>query len=741
MLSTKAPSFLSQPLTSHNEQPDAMNQTSIMSSEPSSGRPSKRCKRQETNTERDAAAAFVLRLPQTIHPASIVNAASASLGRPEEQFLTRSRQGASVKALAMDILGGDIAKGENADSLPTGCDSAKRSVPYIFQRQDYDEGMFVYSEPLVNDKEQSELIRSVSLLYNMAIDHVRYRKYAEARRYFELGLLKLAEGCEDPMAPLISVQLYHNLAYCFYCLGQNQEATKFYRAALKLVRDCDLGHWHLAASLNCVAVIQYHDESSGFADNALYFFQECLAAFRKFKGPSSKEVATVLNNIGRCHFAECSYDKAIEVYEEALPIRRSLLEDDSIDVAATICNMGQAHHQRNELDKAMACYEEFMAIAPAKLGENHRDVAAICKNMGDIHQTRGALNEARTMYEKALEQGRSTLGLHPDVATTLNTLANLCYKTRDYHQALKYHHEELGMQIATLDKNHPHIIVTLINIAQIHRHLNNFHAALIVYTDIYSLQIASHGPCSLERAKTLCNMGLMQYQLDLHSEAFDSYQEALRVQRDVYGLDNDNPCIATTLNSIGLVLFRQRMHRLAKSCFTDSLRIRTKVLGPDHPDVAVVWYNIATISLEMGEEDLAVQYYKEALRIERKSLGERHDDVILTLQHLGLVYQQTGQLDEALQYFSEALEVERLRKRKKNVVAIAKLLNLIGNIHLQQANIEEMMTCFTEASRVYRQYHSAQPPQAPPQQIESLVIAGYNFYGLSKLYPTCAQAA
>ena len=58
--------------------------------------------------------------------------------------------------------------------------------------------------------------------------------------------------------------------------------------------------------------------------------------------------------------------------------------------------------------------------------------------------------------------------------------------------------------------------------------------------------------------------------------------------------------------------------------------------------------------------------------------------------------------------------------------------NLVGNIHLQRANVVSMMKCYTEASRIYRDL---------AQHSENLVIAGYNFYGLAKLHPPSAPMA
>jgi tetratricopeptide (TPR) repeat protein len=246
---------------------------------------------------------------------------------------------------------------------------------------------------------------------------------------------------------------------------------------------------------------------------------------------------------------------------------------------------------------------------------------------------------------------------------------------------------------------------------------------------VHKKQVKSLGGNNIAIAVTLSSLGLVQYHMNQYENAFESYQEALRLRRDHFGTD-ENPDIASTLNSIGLVLFKQSMYDLAQKCFTESLRIRTKLLGKDHRDVAILWYNIATIYFETGNDDIAIQMYKETLRVERAALGHDHPDVVLTLQHLGQVLQQIGDLDGALRYFKEALAIEQ--RKNPDDISVSKILNLIGNMYLQKGEVGPMMKSFTDATRTLEKCGNAG---------ESLVIAGYNFYGLSKIHPPCAPCA
>jgi tetratricopeptide (TPR) repeat protein len=144
-----------------------------------------------------------------------------------------------------------------------------------------------------------------------------------------------------------------------------------------------------------------------------------------------------------------------------------------------------------------------------------------------------------------------------------------------------------------------------------------------------------------------------------------------------------------------------------------------------------LWYNIATIHFETGEDELAIQMYKETLRVERKSLGKEHPDVVLTLQHLGQVHQQLGQTEQSIKYFKEAAGIEK-RLGKSGNLSLARIQNLLGNVYLQLGMTTEMMECYVEASQIYQTNRASGA---------TLVIGGYTFYGLSKTNPPCAPTA
>jgi tetratricopeptide (TPR) repeat protein len=607
----------------------------------------------------------------------------------------------------------------------------------IDQRREYDEGMRIYGEPLpIDSSTQAGSITSI-IFYNIAQTHSHRGEQETARTWFEQSLSKSRETSNNLSYDII-VKNLHNLGHCAYQLGQTCKAMQYYEKALSLILELDLDNNYLAAFLNCVGVLNFHRQTDDMA-KTLETFQQSLEIYQSSFESDALAIATVLNNIGRVHFLRAEFQEALLVYTEAITIRRQVLGDLSINVAATAYNIGQTYHQIGNLDKSMEHYQDFLLIAKSCFGTDTRDIALVYKGIAEIHQDKSELKLALQYFTQALSSQRASVGnLYPEVASTLNKLGNLCYEMKDYDSAMKYYKEGLEVENAVLPSSHSHIVITLTNIAHIYKHVGDHRRALRAYKSVMKMQSQTFGTDSIKVAETLSSIGLMQYHIRDFVGAFESYQEALRIRREYYGAD-EHPDVASTLNSAGLVLFKQDMFELAKNCFLESLRIRRKVLGESHRDVAILWYNIATIYFETGEDDLAIQFYKETLRVERESLGYDHPDVVLTLQHLGQVLQKLGKLSEAVKYFNEALELERQAAHGKEgagSVAIGKVLNLLGNVHLQQGNTKEMMACYIEASRIY------EANRGDVQGLEeTLVISGYNFYGLSKMHPPCAPVA
>lgn len=611
--------------------------------------------------------------------------------------------------------------------IPSECDADMQDNEETTQSfHDFDEGLHVFDKTLDIGPLSTETDSATSALsYNIAQTLLARGLHQKARVWFEKAL-------DYSETPEMEFKILHNLGYTSYRCKFNDKALFFYRSALEMVTQLDLSVDMniLAATFNAVGVMYFHDSKSCNSERAYELLQQSLELYGRDYEKNKKEIAVVLNNIGRTYYVKSEFKEARESYTHALKIRRELFEEDSMDVAATLFNLGQAEQKLNDLDKAMECYLCFLQVAEAHLGPANAEVGLVFKCIGDIHWERSEKELSLVAYEKSLFCSRQSVGhSHPSVAAILNKAGNLCYEMKDYARALRYYKEGLVIEKSVLKPNHPHMIITLSNIAHVHKLSGEYAKALFIYRRVHLMQIKVFGTSSAEAAITLSNIGLMEYNLRDFDSAFDSYQEALQIRREIYK-DESHLDIAATLNSLGLVLFKQNMFEMAKECFSKALEIRQELLGKNHGDVAILWYNMATTFFETGDDDQAIDIYKEALRIERECYGDEHPDVIKTIQHLGSIYFSSGRFEEALQHFQNALTLQQ-KQEKRNFRSEAQLLNQLGNLHLQNGKVSDAIESYIQAARILKAGDSDQ----------TLHISGYNYYQMTRLHPPAAAVA
>lgn len=346
-------------------------------------------------------------------------------------------------------------------------------------RREYDEGMHFFSSPVRMEGPILDMIdvktTSTVVLYNFGQLCLLSHKDAEATECFVRALF--FARCAPKTRPVTAVAILHNIGYIQYRNSELEKALGSFNEVLQLSCRMFSDRLELAATLNCLGVIYFHLNKSD-TSRAMENFIKALNIRMHIITKEDKEVATILNNIGRVHYMKGEYDLALARYLEALRIRRSLLGKDHLDVAATMYNAGQTFYHQGDLDKALIYYQEFKRIVVPKLGQSHRDVAIMLKCMAQIHHERGQYEKAILLYEDALNTGWAVLGSHAEVASILNKMGNLYYECGSLSDALDRYKKGLEVERAVFHDLHPNIAVTLTNIGQIHKQRGEYTAAL-----------------------------------------------------------------------------------------------------------------------------------------------------------------------------------------------------------------------------------------------------------------------
>ena len=110
-----------------------------------------------------------------------------------------------------------------------------------------------------------------------------------------------------------------------------------------------------------------------------------------------------------------------------------------------------------------------------------------------------------------------------------------------------------------------------------------------------------------------------------HAAVRPLFERALAIREKV--LAKEHPDTARSLNNLGIVQFTLREYAAAKQSHEQALAIRRKSLPPDHPDIAQSLNNLGNVHSALREYAAAKQSYEQALAIRRKSLPPDHPDI------------------------------------------------------------------------------------------------------------------
>lgn len=159
----------------------------------------------------------------------------------------------------------------------------------------------------------------------------------------------------------------------------------------------------------------------------------------------------------------------------------------------------------------------------------------------------------------------------------------------------------------------------------------------------------------LTRARLMHTIGRVYRQLGLFDRARPMLESAVAERRRIVGDDLET---ATYLDQMASVAHDLGLFGEAEEIFTESLRIRERDLGSDHPHVAASLGNLAFVYQARGDSARAEPLLLRALEIQQRVLGPKHLQVARSLVNLGELYRSRGELDRAESHLRQSLEIQ-----------------------------------------------------------------------------------
>src|SRR5713101_1206540 len=125
------------------------------------------------------------------------------------------------------------------------------------------------------------------------------------------------------------------------------------------------------------------------------------------------------------------------------------------------------------------------------------------------------------------------------------------------------------------------------------------------------------------------------------------------------GLAKDPETQAQMMHVMGDVYEKLGLYPRAQALQQQSMEIRQRVLGPEHPDTLTSMNDLALDLDDSGHYAEAEKLEREALDISRRVLGPEHPDTLMLMSNLGNTLWQEGHYREAEKLNRETLGIQR----------------------------------------------------------------------------------
>jgi eukaryotic-like serine/threonine-protein kinase len=168
--------------------------------------------------------------------------------------------------------------------------------------------------------------------------------------------------------------------------------------------------------------------------------------------------------------------------------------------------------------------------------------------------------------------------------------------------------------------------------------------------------IARAGGDELLQANLLSSRGDLEWRVRELDSALEHYRTALALRTKHLG--PEHPDVATMLSSAGWVLMEQGQLSEATDFYQRALAIREKVFGSKHPKTLVSLSELGVLATRRGRHAEASDYLRRATAGYEQTLGPEHPRVGSALFNLGKTVAALGQTDEALGYMERALAIK-----------------------------------------------------------------------------------
>ncbi len=270
----------------------------------------------------------------------------------------------------------------------------------------------------------------------------------------------------------------------------------------------------------------------------------------------------------------------------------------------------------------------------------------------------------------------------------------------EYNRSIEYHLKSLLIKKESKNIDTQNIVDSMKSIGQVYNHLDNNIEAIKYYDDALKIQRDLYKSDDNEHiAKTL-----YQYANILNSDGVRDYKKAIEFYEKSleFYLKNKTDqkfMIINILNSIGLANFNVKNYTKSLEYLNRSLNLRLDIYQSyEDSGIAMTLNNIGMVKNHLNENKEALETFNKSLSIIKKIYSEDNMNVANIYNNIGMVFCDFGDYKEALNYLEKALTIKQSKNNKS--LTVANTLNNIGIVYSLSEQDDKAINFFEQSLEI-----------------------------------------
>jgi tetratricopeptide (TPR) repeat protein len=337
-------------------------------------------------------------------------------------------------------------------------------------------------------------------------------------------------------------------------------------------------------------------QAEGKLEEALTACQEALRLAEDSEGPTSPDVANLLNDLAEIENGRQNFRGALALAERARAIEDGWGDRFTGEIAARIrgktlelvgllcCKLGVYGPADEALNAALA-------IAAAEFGEASEEAAGAQNQLGLLYKYCGRFEEGLWLYRQAL---RSIRALHGEESVAsgvlLHNIGGILHSRGNHSAAEGPARKAWEISRRLLGEKDPRTMLDAAAYAGILDGLGKYEESELIYRQALAIFERTFGPQHYEIAANLHNLAAVRAARGHIDEAETLYRRALALKEKLLG--SEGPDAALTRNNLGRLLHDAGRPREAVTLLRSAVATLEKHLPPGHPQLVLAHENL-----------------------------------------------------------------------------------------------------------------------------------------------------